>query len=142
MKNIIYNSQYQNLHMDRAKKNSMFTVNIKVNSNLSNSTTPRLLFSYPHGYNYVPQFWGLWDVKYAQGGLGGGYRRGYGRIVNNTGFGLLADFFYVVDSSSVKLYFLFNSIVSGTNTAGTTATFTGYLFANDSTVDQDYTAKS
>ena len=143
MKNIIYNSQYQNLHMDRAKNNSMFTVNIKVNSNLFNgSTTPILLYSYPHGYNYTPQFWGLWDVQYPSGVLASKHLRGYGMILHNTGTALAATFYYVINSSSVSLYFLYRSTIPGTTTAGTTATFTGYLFANDASVDQNYTTKS
>ena len=124
--------------MDRAKSNSMFTVNINVNSNLASSTTPRLVYQYNHGYGYIPQFWGLWDIQYASGNLGGVYRRGYGYIVHNTGAGLTASWYYTIDATSIKLYFLFNTSLSGTNTAGTKATFTGYLFANGCN-DQDYT---
>ena len=138
MKNIIYNSQYQNLHMDRAMPNSMKTVDITINSNLASSATPRLLYQYDHNLGYVPQFWGLWDIKYATGTLGGTRRRGYGYI-HNTGFGLTASFYYTVDSTYISLYFLFNTADTSVTTAGTTATFTGYLFSNG-TDSQDYTA--
>lgn len=138
MNQLVYNSQYQNLHMDRANAKAMFTVNININSNLASSETPRLIYQYAHGYNYSPQFWGLWDIKYSSG-LSNVTRRGYGYITHNTGFGLTASFYYVVDSTFVKLYFLHNSAVTPKpSTAGTKATFTGYLFANDRT-KQDYT---
>lgn len=139
MKNIIFNSRYQNLHMDRANVESMKTVTININSNLASSTTPVLVYQYNHNLGYVPQFWGLWDIKYAQGDLGGITRRGYGYITHNTGFGLTASFYYTVDSTSIKLYFLFNSQLSGTTTAGTVAKFTGYLFSNGRN-NQDYTS--
>ena len=142
MKKLLYDSRNQNLHMDRAKKDSMKTVKLTVNTNLAYSATPRLIHRYAHGYPYVPQFWGLWDIKYAAGGLGGGTRRGYGFISHNTGFALNADFYYTVDATYVSIYFLFNSVTGLSpkpNTAGTTATFTGYLFANDRS-NQDYTS--
>jgi hypothetical protein len=138
MKNIIFNSKYQNLHMDRAKLDSMKTITVNINSNLASSTTPVLLYQYEHNLGYVPQFWGLWDIQYAAGDLGGAKRRGYGYIVHNTGFGLVASFYYTVDSTSIKLYFLFNTFGSAT-TAGTVAKFTGYLFSNGRN-DQDYTS--
>jgi len=150
MRDVIYNSKYQNLHMDRANPKSMFTVEVNINSNLPYNPSqpyqdiqPTLLYEYVHGYNYIPQFWGLWDIKY--GGtegdyttLGGITRRGYGFITHNTGFGLTASFYYTVDAVSVKLYFLFWSVNSGMKTTGTKAVFTGYLFANGRT-SQDYT---
>ena len=138
MKNIIYNSQYQNLHMDRAKLDSMKTVQVNINTNLSSSATPRLLYRYAHGLGYTPQFWGLWDIQYAPGTLGGTKKRGYGHIANNTGYGLEASFYYTVDSTYISLYFLFDTADTSVTTAGTTATFTGYLFSNGIN-SQDYT---
>lgn len=139
MSGLVYNSQYQNLHMDRAKANSMFTVNVNITTNLSSSSTPRLVYQYAHGYDYIPQFWGLWDIHYSSG-LYNNYRRGYGYITHNTGGGLTASFYYTIDATYIKLYFLFNTTMTPKpNPAGTTAVFTGYLFANDSTVNQDYT---
>ena len=143
MKDLIYNSQYQNLHMDRAKPISMRTVEININSNLSSSATPRLVFEYAHGYDYTPQFWGLWDVVF-MGGLGFDgnpyIRRAYGYMPHNTGFGLVASWYYTVDSTHVRLYFLFNNQTGSTiTTAGTKAVFTGYLFANGRN-NQDYTS--
>lgn len=138
MKDIIYNSQYQNLHMDRANPESMKTVKISINTKLTSKTTPRLLYRYKHGYDYTPQVWGLWDIKYSSE-LGGAARRGYGYITHNTGAGLQADFYYTVDSMYVNLYFKYFSVLNpGPPTGGTKATFTGYVFANDRT-DQDYT---
>ena len=134
----MFSSKHQNLHLDRAKADSMKTVQVNITTNLTSSATPRLLYRYAHGYSYIPQFWGLWDITYAAGNLGGVKKRGYGYIVHNTGFGLTASFYYTIDATYVNLYFLFNTSLSGTNTAGTTATFTGYLFANDGQ-DQDYT---
>lgn len=145
MKNIIYNSKYQNLHMDRANTKSMFTVEININSNLPYNPNaapqdmqPQLVYEYVHGYGYAPQFWGLWDIKYADGNLGGITRRGYGYITHNTGFGLTATFYYTVDAVSVKLYFMFWAVFPGVTTSGTKAVFTGYLFANGRN-NQDYT---
>lgn len=138
MKKIIYTSQYQNLHMDRANPESMKTVQININTNLAASDTPRLIYRYKHGYDYIPQFWGLWDIKYSSG-LSNVTRRGYGHITHNTGFGLTASFYYTVDTEYVNIYFLHNSFTTPKpSTAGTKATFTGYLFANDRT-KQDYT---
>lgn len=138
MKNIIYNSKYQNLHMDRAKLDSMKTITVNINSNLPYSSTPVLLYQYEHGLGYTPQFWGLWDIQYAGGNLGSVRRRGYGYITHNTGFGLTASFYYTVDSTSIKLYFLFNAVFDGVTTSGTVAKFTGYLFSNGRN-NQDYT---
>ena len=137
MKNIIYNSQYQNLHMDRANPEAMKTVKVTINTNLAYSATPRLLYRYKHGYTYKPQFWGLWDVKYSSS-LDGFTRRGYGFIPHNTGEELEASFYYKVDSTYVNLYFKFNGSVTKPNPAGTSFTFTGYVFANDMQA-QDYT---
>lgn len=142
MKDLVYNSQYQNLHMDRANPVSMKTVQININSNLSSSATPRLVYQYAHGYNYVPQFWGLFNATF-MGGLsfdGSPYiRRAYGYMPHNTGFGLVATWYYTVDATNVSVYFLFNNQTGSTiTTAGSTCTFTGYLFANGRN-NQDYT---
>ena len=140
MKDIIYNSQYQNLHMDRANKESMKTIKVTFNSNLAYSTTPRLLARYKHGYNYVPQIWGLWDINYFPN-ASSTYKltaRGYGYINHNTGAGMTASFYYTVDSEYVNLYFIFNGSVTKPTTVGMTAVFTGYVFANDRQ-NQDYT---
>ena len=139
MNNLIYTSQYQNLHMDRAKQDSMKTVQININTKLASSTTPRLLYRYAHGLGYTPQFWGLWDIQYAAGELGGTKKRGYGYITHNTGSELTASFYYTVDSTYISLYFLFNTADTSVTTAGTKATFTGYLFSNGRN-SQDYTA--
>lgn len=137
MKDMIYNSKYQNLHMDRAKSFSMFTVNLTSTSALASSATPRLLATITHNLGYVPQFWGLWDIQYGAG-LDNVVRRGYGYISHNTGIGLTANFYYTVDSTAVKVYFHYET--AGTKKpTGTTAKFTGYLFANDR-LTQDYTS--
>ena len=138
MKGITFISRYQNLHMDRAMPNSMKTVNITINSNLASSATPRLLYQYDHNLGYVPQFWGLWDIKYPNNGLGGGTKRGYGTIVHNTSTTPVYTFFYVVTSMSVQLYCTYNTTASNVGTSGTKVTFTGYLFSNGSNA-QDYT---
>lgn len=138
MRELVYNSKFQNLHMDRANKESMKTVKVRVNTNLSYNSNPRLIYQYKHGYDYVPQFWGLWDIKYSSG-LNNTIRRAYGYITHNTGAGLTASFYYTVDSQYVKLYFHFNGFISPKpNPAGTVATFTGYLFANGRN-NQNYT---
>lgn len=139
MSNLVYNQAYQNLHLDRAKADSMKYVNLSFPNALPSSATPKLLYQYEHGYGYRPQFWGLWDIQY-NAGLGGNARRGYGHMSNNTGFGLNADFYYTVDSVYVKLYLLYyGPFVAPPSIVGTTAKFTGYLFAND-IENQDYTA--
>lgn len=144
MKNIIYNSQYQNLHMDRAKLDSMKTIDVTIASNLTSSATPRLLYQYEHGLGYTPQFWGLWDIDYFPN-VQSTYsyltytRRAYGYVSHNTGAGLTANFYYTVDDTYIKLYFHFQTTLSPVPlTNGTTAKFTGYLFSNDRT-EQDYT---
>ena len=139
MKDIIYNSQYQNLHMDRANKEAMKTINVTFDSNLAYSATPRLLARYRHGYSYVPQIWGLWDIEYFPND--GAYKRtarGYGYINHNTSAGMIASFYYTVDSEYVNLYFIFNGSVTKPTTVGMKAVFTGYVFANDRQ-NQDYT---
>ena len=139
MKDIIYNSQYQNLHMDRANKEAMKTINVTFDSNLAYSATPRLLARYRHGYSYVPQIWGLWDIEYFPND--GAYKRtarGYGYINYNTGAGMVAGFYYTVDSEYVNLYFIFDGILTKPTTVGMKAVFTGYVFANDRQ-NQDYT---
>lgn len=124
--------------MDRAMPEAMKTINISINTNLTSSATPRQVYRYAHGYNYVPQFWGLWDIKYSSA-LSNNIRRGYGYITHNTGAGLTASFYYTVDATFITLYFHFQTTLSPVPaTSGTKATFTGYLFANDRT-DQDYT---
>lgn len=138
MKGITFISKYQNLHMDRAMLNSMKTVNITFNSNLASSTTPRLLYQYDHNLGYVPQFWGLWDIKYPNNAFEGRTKRGYGGIWHNTGLGLDFTFFYTVTSTSIKLYCRYNTGASNAGTSGAKATFTGYLFSNGSNA-QDYT---
>lgn len=138
MKNIIYSSQYQNLHMDRANPEAMKTVNITIATSLGKSSTPRLLYRYKHGYDYKPQFWGLWDINFfPNSSANTRVKRGYGLIPHNTGIGLTVNFYYIVDDEYVNLYLLYNTIQTPPNIAGTTAKFTGYLFANG--VDsQDY----
>lgn len=138
MKGITFTSRYQNLHMDRAMPNSMKTVNITFNSNLASSGSPILLYQYDHNLGYVPQFWGLWDIKYPNNGLGGVTKRGYGTIWHNTGLTPRFDFFYTVTSTNIKLYCFYNSVMPDTGTSGTKVTFTGYLFSNG-TNSQDYT---
>lgn len=140
MKELIYNSKHQNLHMDRANKESMKTVNVTINTNLSYSTTPRLVYRYKHGYDYVPQFWGLWDIDYFPNSSSyTNTKRGYGYITHNTGAGLAANFYYTVDAEHVNLYFIFNGFISPKpNVSGTKAIFTGYSFANGRN-NQDYT---
>ena len=138
MKGITFISRYQNLHMDRAVPNSMKTVSITFNSNLASSATPRLLYQYDHDLGYVPQFWGLWDIKYPNNTFNGITKRGYGNISHNTGAGLVFTFFYIVTSTSIKLYCVYNTTATNAGTSGTKATFTGYLFSNGSNA-QDYT---
>lgn len=144
MKDITYSSQYQNLHMDRAKLDSMKTVNVTINTNFTSSATPRLLYRYPHGLPYRPQFWGLWDINYftnvqSQYNYLKYNRRAYGYVVHNTGAGLSANLYYTVDDTYINLYFHFQTTLSPVpNTSGTTLTFTGYLFSN-SRENQDYT---
>jgi len=142
MSNLIYDSRNQNLHMDRANVESMKTVNVTITTDLASSATPVLLYEYEHGYTYVPQFWGLWDINYmpnAQStpdysGLKQPQRRGYGYIPHNTGIGFEFSFYYIVDATYVKLYCVFNTAITPKpNCSGTTAQFTGYVFANDRT---------
>jgi hypothetical protein len=64
------------------------------------------------------------------------YRRGYGYMIHNTGGGLIANFYYTVDAQYVNLYFHYETAGSY-DTSDTTATFTGYVFANDRE-SQDY----
>ena len=138
MSDIIYSSKYQNLHMDRARPNSMITVNFSVNTNLAYDPSPRLLYEYAHGYNYTPQFWGLWDVKYGAG-LDNILKRGYGYISRTTAVATTANFYYEVDYTHVRIYFHFDGLfpASKPNPSGTTGTFTGYVFANDR-INQTY----
>lgn len=139
MKGITFYSKYQNLHMDRANENNMITVDLTISSNLGSTDTPYLVYQYEHGYDYTPQFWGLWDIDYGPG-LYDFTRRGYGFITHNTDAGLAANFYYTVDDTYVKIYFHFNNYgaIPGIYTSGTSARFTGYLFANDRT-SQNYT---
>jgi len=142
MSDLIYDSRNQNLHMDRANIESMKTVNVTISSNLSSSANPVLLYTYAHGYNYTPQFWGLWDIDYlpnvqAEYNFLKGKQRGYGYITHNTGIGFVFSFYYTVDSTDIKLYCLFTdeAIFNGIPipvalTNGTTAQLTGYVFAN------------
>ena len=111
MKGITYISKYQNLHMDRAMKDSMKTVNITFNSNLPSSPTPVLLYQYNHNLGYIPQFWGLWDIQYPGGAFSGIRKRGYGTILHNTGAFLIFTFYYRVDETSVKLYCVHHTAV-------------------------------
>lgn len=144
MNKLIYNSRYQNLHLDRANKNSMITVKLNINKNFpSNANNSVMLYKFNHGYNYIPQVWGLWDIKYGPGS-NNVIKRGYGYQVNNTGVGLVFDFYYTVDATSVTLWCKFsfwNATGSGNPdpySKGTVATFTGYIFANDRS-SQNYT---
>lgn len=140
MSDLIYLSRYQNLHMDRTNPENMKQVNITVDTDLSVSSSPRLVHRYRHGYDYPPQFWGLWEVKYPAGMFepqqvifrGYGYA-GYGL------FNLNFYFYYEVDEEWVNLYLVYDEIFGKSiDTRGATARFTGYLFANDLT-PQDYT---
>ena len=135
MSNLIYDSRNQNLHMDRANAESMKTINITFDNDLPSSATPVLLYTYEHGYDYVPQFWGLWDINYVVASPGLSYRkRGYGYVPHNTGFGFAFSFYYIVDATYVKLYCVFETTISPVPAcSGTTAQFTGYVFANDRT---------
>ena len=124
--------------MDRANVESMKTVTININSNLASSSTPVLVYQYTHNLGYVPQFWGLWNINYSAG-LDGKTIRRYGYVTHNTGVGLTANWYYTVDSSSIKLYFHYETSLSGKTTSGTKAVFTGYLFSNGRN-NQDYTS--
>ena len=143
MKGITYLSRYQNLHMDRAKLDSMKTINLTITSNLTSSSTPRMVHRYAHGLGYVPQFWGLWDINYFPNTQTTyNYlkytRRTYGYVSHDTSAGLTANFYYTVDSTYITLYFHFQTTLNPVPfTNGTTAKFTGYLFSNDRTT-QDY----
>lgn len=126
--------------MDRANAEYMKTITVTINTNLTSSATPRLLYTYEHGYNYTPQFWGLWEINYmpnAQSTPDYSYlkqpqRRGYGFIEHNTGVGFQFSIYYTVDSTYIKLYCVFNTTLDPKpNCSGTTARLTGYLFAND-----------
>lgn len=144
MKGLTYLSKYQNLHMDRAKKDSMKTVNVTFTTNRPSSSTPILLHEYAHGLGYTPQFWGLWDINYfpnvqSQYSYLTYNRRAYGYVVHNTGAGLTASFYYTVDSTHIRLYCHFQTTLSPVpNTIGMNVKFTGYLFSNDRNT-QDYT---
>lgn len=144
MKDITYLSRYQNLHMDRAKQDSMKTVNVTISSNLASSSTPRMVYRYEHKLGYTPQVWGLWDINYfpnvqSQYSFINYTRRAYGYVSHNTGVGLSANFYYTVDSTYITLYFHFQTDLSPVPlTNGTVAKFTCYLFSNDRKA-QDYT---
>ena len=130
--------------MDRANINNMKTVNITINTNLASSGVPVLLYTYNHGYSYIPQFWGLWDINYMPNAQSPTYDslkkrvRGYGYVTHNTGFGFTFNFYYTIDATSIKLYCIFDTFFDPKpNCSGTTAKFTGYLFANGRD-NQDY----
>lgn len=135
MSGIVYTSKYQNLHMDRAVADSMKTVNITINTNLPFSSSAVLLYRYAHPYSYTPQFWGLWDIRMGPnvGAIANQVRRGYGGINVSTAIATRAKFFYTVDETHISLYLIYDGLSTPPNIAGTTATFTGYLFANDRT---------
>lgn len=124
--------------MDRANKNSMITVDCTITTDLLYSASPRLIYEYAHGYDYTPQFWGLWDVRFANTFTASAPEDRLIRAYGEAWYGAAepqAGFYYTVDSSHIRLYFHFDGSfpVSRPNPIGTTAVFTGYLFANDRT---------
>lgn len=126
-----YISSYQNLHLDRANKNSMITINIGFFHDVANDGQPKLLYRYEHGLNYIPIFWGFWQVTWP----GNVQNRGYGSLSRTGGAGVQADLYYTIDNKYVYLYVRKSSLFGGATGSlalnGTRVTFTGYAFSND-----------
>lgn len=89
--------------------------------------------SFPHGYLYKPQLWGLWNVTWGPSisGTPGAEQNGYGMLTNGSGIPS-ASFSYEWDETEVRLYLLKGTaFMSPSNAIGTTATLTTYIFVDD-----------
>lgn len=95
--------------------------------------TKTLITSFPHGYTYKPQLWGLWNVTWGAGiaGTGGQEQNGYGVLTNSSG-SPSSTLSYEWDEASVYLYLLKGTnVFTPSNAVGTVATLTTYVFVDD-----------
>lgn len=141
MKGLLYSSQYQNLHIDRLMKNSMFTLKCNITSNLIEGA--RLLKTYHHNLGYIPQYWLFWDVNWGSIPGASRFRRSVGTALAGSAISWV-ELYGVADENDLRIYIKMvrQNIGGYTNplqpTKGLSFTLTGYIFSND-TVSQDYT---
>lgn len=134
---MLFNTQYQMVHIDRKKPNSMRTTVITLN-NSPPKGVKTLVATIPHGYSYTPMVFLLWEIKY-NAWLGGATQRGYEKLTSTTGLGPVGTTEYAVDSTNIKVYFTWSDPTNtGGNPAGTKIQATTYVGANDFT-PRDYT---
>lgn len=132
-------SRFPFAKIDQTKQNSFRTTSITFLNNPP-SGVKTLIASFPHGYTYDPQMWGLWDITWGPGTYVPGLNmNGYGSVSSSTGIPVSV-LWYEKDATNIYIYnqwldpFGFTPI----DMTGTTATLTTYIFADDTTA-QDYT---
>ena len=129
---IIMSTRYPFAKIDPTKTESFRTTTVTFLSNAPDNTKT-LIASFAHGYTYKPQLWGLWDVTWGPSILGtpGERQNGYGSLANS-GSAFAAVLSYEWDATNVYLYIYKGSFTPGdSNTIGTSATLTTYIFVDD-----------
>lgn len=92
-----------------------------------------LIHSFPHGYTYKPQLWGLWNVTWGAGiaGTPNTTQNGYGSLTNSPG-SPASTLSYDWDETTVYLYLLKGTnVFTPSNAIGTIAALTTYVFVDD-----------
>lgn len=86
--------------------------------------------SFAHGYDYMPQVWGIWNVTWSPS-LTGLTQNGYGSLTNTSGLPQ-STLSYEADDTNIYL-FLYKGweVLNPTNAIGTIATLTTYIFVDD-----------
>lgn len=101
--------------------------------------TETLLYSFPHGYDYTPQIWGLWNITDSGTGLSSiQYDQAYGTYIANSGAGIGFYLYYKFNYETIDLYIYPYDALGTLNLVGVTAKLTAYIFADDLS-EQDYT---
>ena len=139
MQDIIMSTRFPFAKIDQTNSESFKTISVSFLSNPPLGVETEI-YSFDHGYTYLPQGWGLWNVEYPVSATFIQYDQGLGGYISGSGFG--APIFiltYKVFETSVKLYIeAYNGIPDPINLIGVVAKLTFYVFADDLTA-QDYT---
>lgn len=133
---ILLNYRYPIAKIDPTMDNTFRTTTITFLTELA-ADTEVLLTSFPHGYDYAPQVWGLWDVTWGAGTLTPGDQNAYGAVTNSSGLPNVV-LYYGVDDENINVYYYETSGGIGLSIIGTVANLTTYVFADD-LQPQDYT---
>lgn len=114
--------------IDPTNTKSFQTITTTILNNPADNTLVNF-YSFPHGYDYIPQAWGVWNVT-GPVAVVSQYDNAYGTFVSTTGIDGFY-MYYAVDATNVNLYLYKFVTVGPVSLVGVVAQLTMYVFVDD-----------